>query len=286
LRSGGSTPRAAPGRTGARHDVHQSTENTDREEPDMSDVAWTGTPVRPHEGARDNGAESLSWGGRRERLPLRWPFADAVDGYRRKALANPDYDPAATFVWGQMMAVGLIEALKAVEERFGGEGHDVVRGALARVGDRILAEMTEGVEPPEDATAAETTSLIASWINEVVYASIERPNVSDGGTADFDIHYCPHEDVYGAFDCRVQRYLVEGMIAAGRRAFGEGMFDVRFTSTIPSGSNVCHFDMFPKAGGAPDAWDEYSERLRDRALKIVSTGPAQATDAADGPAGD
>jgi len=28
-----------------------------------------------------------------------------------------------------MMAVGLIEALKAGEERFGAEGHDVFRGA-------------------------------------------------------------------------------------------------------------------------------------------------------------
>src|SRR4051812_914591 len=142
---------------------------------DMTDVAWTGTPVRPHEGARDNGAEALPWGGRRERLPMRWPFADAVDGFRRKALANPDYDPAATFVWGQMMAVGLIEALKAVEERFGAEGHDVVRGALARTGERILSEMSEGVAAPDDASPAEVTSLIASWINEVVYASIERP---------------------------------------------------------------------------------------------------------------
>jgi hypothetical protein len=83
----------------------------------MSDVAWTGTPVRPHADARDNGAEALPWGGRRERLPLKWPFAEAVDGYRRKALANDDYDPASTFVWGQMMAVGLIEALKAVAPR-------------------------------------------------------------------------------------------------------------------------------------------------------------------------
>ena len=244
----------------------------------MTDVAWTGTPVRPHEGARENGAESLPWGGRRGRLPMRWPFAEAVDGFRRKALANPDYDPAATFVWGQMMAVGLIEALKAVEERFGAEGHDVVRSALARTGDRILAEMGDGVEAPVDASPAELTSLIASWINEVVYASIENPRSGEDG-ADFDIHYCPHEDVYGAFDCRVQRYLVEGMIAAGRRQFGDGMFDVRFTSTIPSGSSVCHFDMFPKAEGAPDAWDDYSNRLRDRALKIVDAGGARpATD--------
>jgi hypothetical protein len=232
----------------------------------MSDSAWTGTPVRPHEGSRDNGAESLPWGTRRERLGLRWPFAEAVEGYRRKALANPDYDPASTFVWGQMMAVGLIEALKAVEETFGAQGHDVFRSALARTGDRILSEMIEDAGAPPDATPAEITSLIASWINEVCYASIESPRV-DETTADFDIHYCPHEDVYGAFDCRVQRYYVEGMIDAARRRFGSAMFDVRFTSTIPSGSSVCHFDMFPQGEG--DEWNEYSEGLRRRALKIV-----------------
>ena len=233
----------------------------------MSDTAWTGTPVRPHGGARDNGSESLPWGGRRERLALKWPFVEAVDGYRRKALANPSYDPASTFVWGQMMAVGLIEALKAVEERFGAEGHDTFRAALARTGDRIVEEMTDGVEAPSDAEPAEIASLIASWINEVCYASIEKPNVA-GDTADFDIHYCPHEDVYGAFDCRVQRYYVEGMIAAARRRFGDAMFDVRFTSTIPSGSSVCHFDMFAK-GESSDRWNEYSDRLRERALDIV-----------------
>jgi len=235
----------------------------------MSDVAWTGTPVRPHEAAHDNGSEALPWGGRRERLPLNWPFAEAVEGFRRKALANPDYDPASTFVWGQMMAVGLIEALKAVEERFGAEGHDVFREALRRTGDRIVAEMTDGVEAPDDATPQEMTSLIASWINEVCYASIEKPRITEDG-ADFDIHYCPHEDVYGAFDCRVQRYYVEGMIAAGRRAFGSSMFDVRFTSTIPSGASVCHFDMFPKSDEQSDEWNEYSERLRSRALNIVN----------------
>ncbi|MFN2590348.1 MAG: hypothetical protein ABR518_06230 [Actinomycetota bacterium] len=234
----------------------------------MTDTAWTGTPVRPHPGARENGAASLPWGRRRDRLPLRWPFAQAVEGFRTKALANPDYDPAATFVWGQMMAVGLIEALKAVEERFGREGHEVVRDALSRVGDRIVADMTEGTEPPADATPAELTSLMASWINEVCYASIENPRVAEE-TADFDIHYCPHEDVYGAFDCRVQRYFVEGMIAAARRLLGSAMFDVSFSSTIPAGGDVCHFDMLPEPESGADAWNEYSERLRDRALTIV-----------------
>src|SRR5438093_1546917 len=186
----------------------------------MSDVAWTGTPIRPHPEARNNGAESLPYGTRRQRLPLKWPFADAVRGFREKALANEQYDPASTFVWGQMMAVGLIEMLKAVEERFGAEGHDVAREALRTVGEKIFAEMLDGVEIPEDLTPPEVASMFASWINEVCYASIEMPDVTATGAA-FDIHYCPHEDVYGAFDCRVQRYFVQGMLDAGRSLFGD-----------------------------------------------------------------
>lgn len=232
----------------------------------MTDHAWTGTPVRPHPEARDNGAEGKQWGGRREKLPLKWPFADAVDGFRRKALANPSYDPASTFVWGQMMAVGLIAMLKSLEERFGAEGHDAAREALAEVGDRIATEMLTGVEAPEDLSDAEIASLFASWINEVVYASIEDPEVR-GDQASFEILYCPHEDVYGAFDCRVQRYLVEGMIRAARREFKRDLFDVAFTSTIPAGASTCHFDLFPK--GNSDEWNDYSERLRGRALKMI-----------------
>lgn len=235
----------------------------------MTDVAWTGTPVRPHPGSRDNGASQMAWGGRRERLPLKWPFADAVQGFRDKALANPSYDPASTFVWGQMMAVGLIEMLKGIEETFGGDGHDIARRALVAVGDKIVDEMLDGVEVPDDVSPQEFASLFASWVNEVCYASIEAP-VIDGGKASFDIHYCPHEDVYGAFDCRVQRYLVEGMIQAARRRFDQAHFDVAFATTIPSGSRTCHFDMVPTAPGAGGgAWDDYSERLRGKALKMI-----------------
>jgi hypothetical protein len=234
----------------------------------VTEKAWTGTPVRLHPGARSNGAESLPWGGRRERLPLRWPFAEAVEGYRSKALANPEYDPASTFVWGQMMAVALIEVLKGLEESFGAEGHDVARAACNRIGARIVEEMTAGVEIPDGVSRAEAASLFASWINEVVYASIEKPRVA-GDRADFDIHYCPHEDVYGAFDCRVQRYLVEGMIDAGRRLFGGGELDVAFATTIPSGASTCHFDILPRAVAGAEAWTDYSDHLRRRALKRI-----------------
>ncbi|MHB8513468.1 MAG: hypothetical protein ACYDCC_15010 [Actinomycetota bacterium] len=234
----------------------------------MAEVAWTGTPVRPHEGSRSNGAESLAWGGRREALKLSWPFAQAVEGFRKKALANPQYDPASTFVWGQMMAVGLIEMLKSIESVFGAHGHDVARAALKQCGDKIASEMLASAEIPKEMTAAELASLYASWINEVAYASIENPRV-DGDEASFDIHYCPHEDVYGAFDCRVQRYFVEGMIEAARRVFGDKMFDVAFATTIPSGASTCHFDLWPADSKKGDAWNDYSERLRGKALKIT-----------------
>lgn len=233
----------------------------------MDHIAWTGTPVRPHAAAADNGAAGLPWGGRRERLPLRWPFAQAVAGHRAKALANPDFDPAATFVWGQMMAVGLIAMLQEVEARFGADGHDAAREALRRTGERIVAEMVEGVDLPPDLTPAEVASLLASWINEVCYASIERPGV-DGERADFDIHYCPHEDVYGAFDCRVQRYLVQGMIEAARERWPSVEFDVAFATTIPSGAATCHFDIGPRSAGG-EAWSAYLDVLRGRALRIV-----------------
>jgi hypothetical protein len=46
------------------------------------------------------------------------------------------------------------------------------------------------------------------------------------------------------------------------------MFDVRFTSTIPSGSSTCHFDMFAREEEG-DEWNGYSDSLRRRALKVV-----------------
>ena len=65
------------------------------------------------------------------------------------------------------------------------------------------------------------------------------------GKATFDILWCPHQDHYEAFDCRVQRYFVQGMIDAGQE-FARGhagapgfAFEVRVDSTIPAGAPTC-----------------------------------------------
>ena len=116
---------------------------------------------------------------RRSRIKLNQPFAKAVAGLRRDALSRSDYDPAQLFAWGQMMAVSVLEMLKAVEARFGREGQEVCTEALAGVGYRLAQEGLEGVEMPEGISDVEAISLFATWINEQLYA----PSRSRASTA-------------------------------------------------------------------------------------------------------
>jgi len=80
------------------------------------------------------------------RMSLNQPFAGPVEKLRRDALSRPEYDPPQLFAWGQMMAVSLLEMLKAVEARFGREGQQVCTDALVEVGRRLALEGLKGVE--------------------------------------------------------------------------------------------------------------------------------------------
>ena len=217
--------------------------------------------------------EKARVGERRRRLPLKWPFAKAVDELRREALARPDFDPAALFVWGQTMATGLLEMLKAVEAKFGMEGHQIARAALVETGARVAREMMDGIEWPEGLTGGEAASLIASWINEVVYASVEEARVESETQASFDILYCPHQSVYQPFDCRIQRYFVEGLIKGFREAtparFQDKIhFDAAFETTMPAGAPTCRFRVWQKpVADAEDDWNTYSAKLARKAVE-------------------
>ena len=208
-------------------------------------------------------------GERRERLPLRFPFEKAVDNFRSTCLSRDDYDPATTFVWGQMMALGVLRILQAVEERFGAEGQEVCRRAINELGREIFLEMASGVEIPQDLSDIEVASLMASWLNEVLYASIEETFIKSQDEAGFHILYCPHQDVYQPFDCRVQRYFVEGTMQAARELWGDrGNFDAFFRYSIPQGHETCLFEMKTR-GGEADPWRQYSEKLQRRALERI-----------------
>lgn len=208
-------------------------------------------------------------GARRQRLPLRFPFEKAVENLRDTCLSRSDYDPATLFVWGQMMGLGVLRMLEAVEKRFGAEGQQVCRGAINEVAKEIFMEMALGVEVPEDLSNIEVASLITSWLNEVLAASIEEAFVKSEDEAGCHISYCPFQDVYRPFDCRVQRYFVEGVIQAARELWGDrGNFDAFFRYSIPQGHETCLFELKTREGEA-DSWRQYSEELQRRALEHV-----------------
>jgi len=202
-------------------------------------------------------------------MKLNQPFAEAVEALRRDALSRDDYDSARLFAWGQMMAVSLLEMLKAVEARFGREGQQICTDALVEVGRRLALEGLDGVDVPDNLSPIEAVSRFATWVNEQLYASIEKPSIDGPDACSFDILWCPHQDVYGPFDCRVQRYLVEGLIRGAREKLGDafGGFDVACDSTMPTGAPVCHFHMWQAETGGSDAWKAYSQQLEERALK-------------------
>ena len=208
-------------------------------------------------------------GERRQKLPLRYPFRKAVKNLREACLSREDYDPATLFVWGQMMAMGVLRMLEAVEQRFGAEGQEVCRSAINELGKQIFFDMAKGVQVPKDMSKMEVASLLGSWMNEVLYCSIEDAFIKNENEGGCYILYCPHQDVYKPFECRIQRYFVEGVLLGARELWGDRAdFDVFFRHSIPQGYETCLFE-FKLGKGKEDPWRQYSEELQRRALKHI-----------------
>lgn len=194
------------------------------------------------------------------------PYAKGLKRLKEEVLAKTDFDPATLWQWGTMQAMALIEVLKDCERTFGEEGQKLVYGALRRVGHDIGRQILDGVEMPEGLTESEFVSFYATVINRIVYASLEAPKIDGDEQASFDILWCPHQDHYGAFDCRVQRYFVQGMIDAAQQFAGRFGFQVRFDSTIPAGAQTCHFTMWKPDENEKARWEEYTRLLEAKAL--------------------
>lgn len=201
------------------------------------------------------------------------PYAKGLQRLREEVLAKTDFDPATLWQWGTMQAMALIGVLKACEREFGRRGQEVVYGVLREVGLDIGRQILRGTKKPEGLTATEFISFYATVINRIVYASLEDPKIDSDRQASFDILWCPHQDHYGAFDCRVQRYFVQGMIEAAKEFGAEHGFDVRFDSTIPAGAPTCHFTMWrAEQGDDAQAWQQYTVQIDEKALAIAARG--------------
>jgi hypothetical protein len=197
------------------------------------------------------------------------PYAKGLKRLREEVLAKTDFDPATLWQWGTMQAMAIIEILKSCEAEFGAKGQEVVYGALRRIGHDIGRQILAEAVWPEDLTEAEFVSFYATVINRIAYASLEDARIDSADQASFDILWCPHQDHYGAFDCRVQRYFVQGMIEAAQEHAQRFGFEVRFDSTIPAGAPTCHFTMWRAEAGEAQAWQQYTAALERKALEIA-----------------
>src|SRR5579859_6628699 len=175
---------------------------------------------------------------------FRQPYEKGLKRLREEVLAKTDFDPTTLWQWGTMQAMAVIEILKGAEKELGEAGQKIVRDALYRVGFDVGQQILDGVELPPDMTEAEFTSFYVTVLNRIAYASLEDPKIDDDGKVSFDILWCPHQDHYGAFDCRVQRYFVQGMLEAAEEFARLQGWQVRFDSTIPSGATTCHFTLW------------------------------------------
>lgn len=201
-----------------------------------------------------------------ERTKFGTAYKTGVERLRKDVLSKPDFDPAVLFQWGQMMSLGVLQILKDVEEKFGAEGQKTVAAAIMKVGRDAARQMLDGAEIPPDLTQGEIMSLVATYGNTILWASLEDPWIVSEDECGFDILWCPLQDAYKPFDCRVQRYFVQGIIDYVHEALDMDEFNIEFEHIIPAGASTCKFRMRRKQPGEQDMWSTYTEKLEQRSL--------------------
>jgi hypothetical protein len=80
------------------------------------------------------------------------------------------------------------------------------------VGKQVGKEILLATTIPEGLSESEKISFLASWVNKNVYASPDVPKIISDRECTFDILWGPHQDIYTARDCQIQRYSVEGIL--------------------------------------------------------------------------
>ncbi|MGV9172183.1 MAG: hypothetical protein ACOC44_16285 [Promethearchaeia archaeon] len=196
------------------------------------------------------------------------PFKKSLETFRKNVMNRDDLDPTSLLQFGLFMSMGVLNILKDVENKFGKEGHEVVADALIKTGYDVGKQMVENAEIPKAIKPIELMSFLATIINTQAWTSIEDPRIENEKQCSFDILWCPLQDEYSAFDCRVQRYLVQGILNAFRDSeVLDKDYQIEFTQTIPAGASCCTFIINEKEPGEPDKWEGYSKKLKERALK-------------------
>lgn len=196
------------------------------------------------------------------------PFKIALDRFRIEVLKRDDFDPTSLLQFGLFMAMAVINILKEAESKLGKVGQKVVIDALISTGYDMGKQILSNVEIPDKISDIELMSFLATIINTQAWSSIEAPRIDNENQCSFDIIWCPLQDVYKAFDCRVQRYLVQGIINAFRESgVLKSDYQINFKLTIPAGAETCQFLIKKKNQDEEDIWENYSKTLEKQALK-------------------
>ena len=208
-----------------------------------------------------------------EKFEFKQPYARGLDRVH-KVLEKTNFDPATLWQWGTMQAMALIDILKNAEKTFGSEGQKLVLDSLKRTGYDIGRQIVADTNIHDDIGDDEWISYYATIINRVAYASLETPEIKSKGEVVFDIDFCPHQDMYSAFDCRVQRYFVQGMLDAALEFCEEQgrdrtVWDVAFQKTIPAGAPTCYFRIREGDANSKRRWAKYTEVLEQKALRMI-----------------
>ncbi|MFW9773147.1 MAG: hypothetical protein ACFFBY_02395 [Promethearchaeota archaeon] len=204
-----------------------------------------------------------------ERTKFGEPYKEALDRFRKEILERNDFDPTSLLQFGLFMSRGIINILKEVEKNLGKEGQKIVIDALIKTGYEMGNQIISNSIIPDDITDIELMSFLTTIINTQAWTSLENPRIDNENQCSFDILWCPLQDIYSAFDCRVQRYLVQGIIAAFKDSGKlRNEYQIQFKSTIPAGAETCLFIITKKKLGENDHWEEYSKRLESKALNF------------------
>lgn len=202
-----------------------------------------------------------------DNVKLGMPFAEAVENLRQAIAERDDFDPAVLFVWGTMQATAVLNILKDAEAAFGQAGQEMVRKAINRAGYEAMDGFLKNSKFPKQLDEITLASYIVTGINTILYASLEKPWIVSEDRCEFDILWCPHQDRYSAFDCRVQRYFVEGIFQAVDD-HGMPKLTAWVEKLIPHDAECCHFVVQKRQDAHKrNPWHVYSDELGKRAFK-------------------
>jgi len=215
----------------------------------------------------DKAVNDQKW--ERGKVQLSRHFVRSTSRLREEALRRKDYDPARLFKWGQMMALAVVRMMEGTEKAFGPKGQEIMNQVLVDLGREIGREVLKNYAIAPGMKEIEAISKFVTYVNEEIWASPEIPKVLSDSECVCDVLWCPHQDHYKPFDCRVQRYIVQGLFEAFQEKTGI-VLDARFTQIIPKGAETCRFEVRILPQGKAREWTRYSSDLANRALQRVS----------------